>query len=72
MRFFGPVNLILTDAKTRRIVGKFDDKGIFETEDELIIRKLKTRYKFENDTEKCDEKTDKQEQITVKRGRPRK
>lgn len=41
------------DVKTKKRAGQFNSEGIFETNDEHIIKKMKNRFEFENNTYKC-------------------
>jgi hypothetical protein len=44
MKFKSDPGRVLTDGKTHRAIGKFDEDGIFETTDPYYIQKLKLYF----------------------------
>lgn len=41
MKFKSDPGRVLTDSKTHRVIGVFDENGIFETEDPYYVERLK-------------------------------
>ena len=61
MKFYGTKGMYLTDHKTHKVIGKFDENGEFETKEEKIIKRMKPLFKYESNTfkcKKCDYETD--------------
>lgn len=46
MKFKSDPGRVLTDAKTHRTIGAFDEKGVFETDDPYFIGRLKLLFPF--------------------------
>jgi hypothetical protein len=56
MKFKSDPGRVLTDAKTHRVIGMFDEKGIFETDDPYYTERLKLLFPVGDDKAAADRK----------------